>query len=222
MEKGFSLKVDDWYNLHKGFTLTLQPGYTVLVGPNGAGKTTLLAQIEEEAKKRNYKVLRYGDKENGGKHILQKSVSDGDCFKFASLSTCSEGELMAEAFGDMARLIGDTVRDAKKRNIPLFILLDSLDSGTSIDRQRQMMDLFHLIEEDIGVGTGNSEHDIYIINAANSFEIVQGERAIDVRTGQLCEFKNYRQYSNWICSYFKKHSPPKKKPGKTERYRRKK
>jgi len=55
---------------------------------------------------------------------------------------------------------------------------------------------------------------IYIVNAANSFEFIQGVTAIDVRTGQPINFCNYGQYADWVCSYFEAHSGAGKKQHK--------
>ena len=63
----------------------------------------------------------------------------------------SEGERIALSFGDIVPQIGVRVRKDIAENKPLFILLDGLDSGASIDRTRELMSLFELIERDANV-----------------------------------------------------------------------
>ena len=47
------IRIADWHNLHDGFELEIQPGFTALVGPNGAGKTTMLRQIKAFAQEKS-------------------------------------------------------------------------------------------------------------------------------------------------------------------------
>lgn len=198
---GFRCKIEDWYGIHPGFTLSLRPGYTALVGPNGAGKTTLLRQVEEIAKAKGYDVFYYSNQEEGGSTSMERNVMR-DNLEFVATAICSsEGERIAMAFGDILPQLGSRVRKDIAENKPLFILLDGLDSGASIDRTRELMSLFELIERDAGVQPGGAEHEVYILAAVNSYEMAC-RRCVNVRTGESMMFGRYEEYAAFICSFF--------------------
>lgn len=202
MTKGFRCKINDWYGIHQGFNLLLRPGYTALVGPNGAGKSTLLRQIKELAEKRGYDVFWYSNQEDGDTIAMERNVLRGN-MSFVAASLCSsEGERVALSFGDIVPQIGVRVRKDIAENKPLFILLDGLDSGASIDRTRELMGLFELIERDAGVQPGGAEHEVYILAAVNSYEMAR-RLCINARTGESVTFGGYEEYADFICSYFK-------------------
>lgn len=198
---GFRCKIEDWYGIHPGFPLSLRPGYTALVGPNGAGKTTLLRQVEEIAKAKGYDVFYYSNQEDGGSTSMERNMLQ-DNLQFVATAMCSsEGERVAMSFADILPKLGSRVRKDIAEDKPLFILLDGLDSGASIDRTREMMNLFELIERDAGVQPGGAEHEVYILAAVNSYEMAR-RRCINVRTGESMMFGGYEEYANFICSYF--------------------
>ena len=78
-----NVKIEDWYNLHKGFQLTLEPGYTALVGPNGAGKTTILSQLHEFAKKEGIRIWEYSNLRDGGHVAANQYMFSGNIEGFA-------------------------------------------------------------------------------------------------------------------------------------------
>ena len=89
--------------------------------------------------------------------------------------------------------------------MPLFILLDGLDSGASIDRARDLMHLFDLIESEAKTEDGKDTHEIYILVAVNSYELAR-KRCLDVRTREYLSFKSYEEYAEFICNYLPKES----------------
>lgn len=203
-------KITDWYGLHNGYMLNLRPGYTALVGPNGAGKTTLLLQLREIAQKRGWDVLYYSNLEHGGKHAQDQYLVDQDFRKLAMSATCSEGEAVAFNFSNIASKIGAAVRKAIETGTPLLILLDSVDSGISVDQQRALIRFFHLVEKDIGVmAGGNAKHEIYLVVSCNNYELAQN-MCIDVRTGKSFLFHSYKEFADFICNYEDTHPRPKK------------
>lgn len=203
MTTGFRCKVHDMYGLHNGFNLILQPGYTALVGPNGAGKTTMLGQIEEIAKSRGCDVFRYSNLTDGGETAKQKYMLTGDLNSLAQSALSSEGEQLAMNFEKAVKAIGACVRKAIETDSALFVLLDGLDSGASIDRLRSLMDFFELMERDAGVMPGGAEHGLYILAAVNAYELAKA-RCVDVRTGKSVTFGSYEDYSRFICNYLKR------------------
>lgn len=198
---GFRCKIPDWYGIHSGFNLLLRPDYTALVGPNGAGKTTLLLQLEEIAKERGYEVFHYSNLRDGGENARQQYLRE-DSLDYLATSLCSsEGEQLALNFGKIAGKIGGLVRKSVENDTPLFILLDGLDSGASIDRTRELMALFRLMERDADETPGGTEHELYIVAAVNSYELARYS-CVDVRTGKPISFGNYAEYVKYICNYF--------------------
>lgn len=192
-----SIQIKDWFHIHNGFRLEIDTGYTALVGPNGAGKTTILRQLEEQAKDAGAHVFRYDNLNEGGAVARQRYEFQGDVVLMATVMTSSEGEQIAINFGNTVRKLGTAVKQAAKAGKPIFILLDALDSGASIDRIREVRGLFNLISKDAA--------DVYIIAACNSYEMAKGADCVDVRTGEHLRFPDYETYADFICRYFEEH-----------------
>lgn len=195
------IKIEDWHNLHNGIALTLKPGFTAFVGPNGAGKTTLLLQVEEYAKKEKIAVWKYSNLINGGNGARQQYLEQGEMDYLMASAIGSEGEQVAMNFSRMVRDLGNTVRSAVLKHQPLIVLLDAIDSGASIDRARELRDLFDLIEKDT---LNNAE--IYILMAVNHYELAKTPTdCVNARTGQHISFNSYDEYADFICSFEEKY-----------------
>lgn len=191
--------IDDWFDIHKGFDLELKPGYIPLVGPNGAGKTTLLRQLREKFEKHiNFKVFKYNNYSEGGKEAMQKQLACSSSMSYlATLATSSEGEQIAMNFGQECKKLGQAVAECKTEGKNLLVLLDAIDSGTSIDRLKDYISLFDMVANDCV----KSGLDCYILVAVNSYELVKDRLCKDVRTGKDVTFKSYEDYANFICNY---------------------
>lgn len=211
-----SIEIKDWYNLHMGYTLTLEPGLTFLVGPNGAGKTTLLSQIADYAKTNNIGLWQYDNLHDGGQHAVDRYKFQGDFTKIATAMTASEGENVALNFGNQVGEMGQRIGQAASTHQPLIILLDAVDSGASIDRARELAQFLSFVcDKDI-----KDTAEIYIIVAANHYELVKAPaRCINVRTGSLESFSSYDEYAEFICS-FEKQFPRVESEKKGRRRRR--
>lgn len=195
------INIKDVFGIHSGYTLDLQPGYTPLVGPNGAGKTTLLHQLRDYAKAHGILVFEYSNLSDGGGVARQSYMFRGDASLFAASVFSSEGEQIALNFGEAVRKLGAAVKDAQTQGRPLFILLDALDSGASIDRIRELRSFFELVCQDAG-------ETAYIICASNSYELVRSVPAVNVRTGERITFKDYDEYADFVCTFMDKWAPP--------------
>ena len=204
------LKVNDVFGIHSGYMLDLKPGYTPLVGPNGAGKTTLLHQLRDYAKEHGCLVFEYSNLADGGNVAREAYLFKGEAALLAASAFSSEGEQVALNFGQAIRKLGAAVREAKEQGKPLFILLDALDSGASIDRARELREFFDMVCRDAG-------ETAYIVCACNSYELVRGVAGINVRTGKRVRFKDYEEYANFICTFLEKFSSSKQKPEDEER-----
>lgn len=195
------MKIEDRYDLHHGFTLTISPGFTALVGPNGAGKTTLLQQIKEYADREKIDVWEYSNLRDGGRAAIERYTLYGNVQNIAAAMMSSEGECVALNFGNRVGALGQTVRHHVKAEKPLIVLLDSIDSGVSIDRARELRGLFDLIvEHDISEGA-----EIYIIMAVNHYEIANAPvDCVNVRNGKHMKFDSYDKYAEFICEFMEK------------------
>ena len=193
-----SIEIKDWFDLHKGYTLVLDPGLTFLVGPNGAGKTTLLSQIADYAKSNNIGLWQYDNLNDGGQYAVDRYKFQGDFTKIATAMTASEGENVALNFGDKVGEMGQRIGQAASTHQPLVILLDAVDSGASIDRARELAQFLSFVcDRDI-----KDTAEVYIVVAANHYELVKAPaRCINVRTGSLETFPNYDKYAEFICSF---------------------
>lgn len=190
------IKIDDWYDLHNGFTLTLNPGYTAIVGPNGAGKTTLLQQIKEYADKHDIPVWRYSNTWDG---MMAKDtyIMRGQMELAATTMTSSEGEQVAINFGQAVSKLGRFVNKTKnKGEKKIIILLDAIDSGASIDRARDILDFINMVIKD------EKDREVYIVMAVNHYELAKAPiDCVHARTGQHRVFIDYDTYAKFIINF---------------------
>ena len=173
--------------------VTVDPGLTVLVGCNGSGKTTFLSFIKDKLKHEGIPFISYDNYSDGGQMSISRSLMfGGNVNAFATLATSSEGEKIFLNVADFATQIGKFVQ--RYRGVEeLYILLDGIDSGLSIDNVTEIKEqLFRTVLSD------NQEVDIYIIVSANTFEMCFNERCLDVRTGKYRQFKSYPAYRNFV------------------------
>lgn len=193
--------IEDWYDLHKGFTLEIEPGFTALVGPNGAGKTTVLRQIKGYADREGIETWEYSNVLDGGQAAKSRYQFTGDFENLASALMASEGENVALNFSNRVGELGRLVRQAAEEKRQLIVLLDAIDSGASIDRARELRGLFDLIyEQDI-----SKETEVYIIMAVNSYELAKEPAdCVNVRNGKHMQFRSYDSYAKFVCSFEEK------------------
>lgn len=189
-------KINDIYDIHRGYTLDLKPGYTALVGPNGAGKTTLLQQLKEEVKESGNLFVKYDNLNDGGTRSAGEYLFRGDTTAAATVLTSSEGEGIAVNFGKFVQKLGKTVRGAVAAKVEnLFVLVDAYDSGSSIDRIRELRNLVNVIIDDA------APINVFFIASANTFEMAREADCVDVRTGKHMKFADYDAFADFVCNY---------------------
>lgn len=211
-----------------GFTPTkakeieLNTGLTVLVGCNGAGKTTLLRNISEECKKQNIPCLFYDNLHDGGKSSLGEllysdlqeaaylmSSSEGECIK-ANLGRKSKifGEFVEKGIVNdkyyrfskaLSAISGDKEEEIIESNDRVF-LFDAVDSGLSVDSVVEIKSLFDEILDDFK----DSSKNIYIVIAANEYELARNSACFDVNKGEYIRFKDYEEYRSFVINSRKK------------------
>ena len=194
------IKIKDWYDIHSGYTLSLQPGVTALVGPNGAGKTTLLTQLRDYAKNtaraKRFKVLDYSNIVDGGDKAMQSYLSSGDMTRLATSMTSSEGERIIVHLSCFVPKIKPAIEEVEREGKTLLILIDAIDSGMSIDKLRDIAGMLNMIAKDI------EGKNVYLVISTNNYELAKG-RCLNPRTGKYVSFGSYAEYADFICSFKK-------------------
>lgn len=178
--------------------ITIEPGLTVLVGCNGSGKSTFLHTIESTLRKERIPTIFFDNLRSGGSKSISEAIFYGDINRAACSLTSSEGENISLNVGNVASQVGTLVRRTQQSNIEnkeIWLLLDAVDSGLSIDNIRELKeDFFQLVMRDCK----ESNIKLYIVAAANEYELVAGERCLDARANKTIFFKSYDEYANYV------------------------
>lgn len=174
--------------------ITIETGLTVLVGCNGAGKSTLISYIKEELDKKDIPAFMYDNVSDGGDSSFSNALFRDQISLVAALLCSSEGEKINLNIQQAAGQLGRFVRRNQDKS-EIWILFDAIDSGFSIDNIQEVKnDLFTSIISDCK----SKEIDVYIVISANSYEMVSGERCMDVWDGKYVRFNNYDEYKEFI------------------------
>lgn len=197
--------------------IDIQPGLTVLVGCNGAGKTTLLLNIKDHCKKNDIPCLSYNNLHDGGSNAMSSLFYFGDYAGGADLFTSSEGEGIKINIGMKSSTYKEFIQngyvnDRQYRLKRAFMedfdenvvdvieckdrvfLFDAVDSGLSVDSVVEIKDLFDLMLED----NKDLDRNIYIVIAANEYELARNADCFDVNAGCYVKFSDYEEYRNFI------------------------
>lgn len=203
------IKISDDYNgvkIHKRKTTSysLLPGVTCLVGCNGYGKSTTSKEIRDWLTKNSYKYVDFDNTVHGGSSMKAKCIQSGDFKTLATFMESSEGEGLIVSFSTYVKKIGAAVTKCIKDQKPLFVFLDAIDSGISIDNTRDIRRfLFKVIED-----TSKNNVSAFIIITANTFEMCRSDtlepdqidkfRCLDPYDFKHKTFKNYPRYEKYI------------------------
>jgi archaellum biogenesis ATPase FlaH len=178
-------------------TLNIEPGFTALVGCNGYGKSTLLHIIEDYCA--DNAIAHYVFDARTIKDKLRYQMECNPYMGIEGIAQSlahnheSEGEYIYSSLGYFASEMGAVVREAKDK---CFILIDSLDSGLSIDMIETIKDFFLetvLAEENVPRGV-----EMYVVVTANSYELAKDTTCIDVRSGSSLLFDDYEDYVDFV------------------------
>ena len=196
--------IRDYYDrdekIYDKTSVEFKPGLTVLVGCNGSGKTTLLRQIKEVCKKNKLPAMEFDNYHDGGSSATSYAGFVGDYSKVAKDLCSSEGEKISGNMAMVAGRIGRFVRDNSDAE-KLFILLDAVDSGLSVDNVIELKrDLFSFVIADCT----DKGIEIYLIVSANEYELARGEQCFDVSSCKYVKINSYDEYRDVIIETRKK------------------
>lgn len=199
-------------DIFKKRKIELKSGVTVLVGCNGSGKTTLLNELKYNLEKEGIPVIHFDNLHDGGSSSISEDLFYGRTEWGATALCSSEGENIVLNLCKLSSRLGYFVSTGKDKNrnrleelfekknseekesIPeRWILLDAIDSGLSIDNIIDVKKyLFKTILEK------NFGNKVFIIVAANSYELAREEQCFDVMEGKYVNFNNYDEYKQFI------------------------
>ena len=181
------------------------------IGCNGAGKSTLLEQIEDKLRKQNF--IEVKDVSNPFYNILEKKKDkyngfivhfDADfevfesveahAFDFLNDMSSSTGEALFNKFCNAASAIGRITRKAKEMNVPLILLWDDCDVGTSIDVQDEILNFLTFVKNEMI--KENIEYSIVL--TANSYELCKTFDCYDCNTLKQVKFNTYDKYKKFV------------------------
>ena len=88
--------------------------------------------------------------------------------------------------------LGNFIRKNKDEEY-IFVLIDAIDSGLSIDNIEEVKNLLNIVKNDCG-------DNLYIVVSANNYSLVEGEKCIDVKNNKEIMFSDYLEYKKFILS----------------------
>lgn len=187
----------DGMRLYSHKDITFKPGFTTLVGCNGSGKTTLMMLLKEQLEcDKNVLLFSYNDRQNGGSNLMEAMTFYGDMSGVANMFSSSEGERIIYGVGNFAKGLRHRIKKSNPKEV--WILLDAVGSGLSIDGIRDIKDLANAVIED------NTGIDVYFVVSTNEYEFSIGCDSIDVTTFSHITFDDYTEYQNFILKTYKK------------------
>lgn len=199
MSRSFKV-AKDYYDadakiFNKG-TVTIEPGVTILVGCNGTGKSTLINHIRRELEMNKIPHIHFNNLTDGGHTAMDAAAFVGNMSFVLDCAFKSEGEVIHINISRIANKCGNLMSYAIAKGYKeIWLLVDALDSGFSIDNIIDVKDnLFNVMIED-----GKSKGiDVYIVAAANSYEMVRDQNCYDVYHCKYVTFKTYNSYRKFI------------------------
>lgn len=217
MSREFKMKTRDpretGYPVYKHTKFTINPGLTVLTGCNGAGKTTLIQVIKDHLKQNDILFTHYDNHKDGGSYAQSVALADGRADVVFGLMSSSEGEGININLRDiLGRVIKYTQtlnpRDLRSRDErfdffrkeiefktdEVWVMLDASDSGMSIDAVINLKFVLHELER-LLIEKGKV---VYIIVAANEYEMCVDEQCLDVKGLRYHTYKTYKLYKRAI------------------------
>ena len=190
-----NILVQNYYNLYQNPNFQFNEGINIIIGKNGSGKTTLIMEMQEELKHKDIPYYEYRNEDYEGK-TKQQFLEDGDMKKLVRSIYNSEGQEIKFNFSLQVDKLGQFIRDNIQSNhTEVFVLMDGMDSGLSIDGIDEILDLFNKL-----VIPDCKKHNMkcYVVITANCYEFVRNNKCINVTTGEEVTFDSYENYRDYI------------------------
>lgn len=187
-------------NIYEHKTVTLNPGFTVLVGCNGSGKTTMLRQIKRYCENNDIPVISFDNYKEGGSHAMSKWGFYGQFDLLSEAMISSEGECINIKISEHAANIGRFIRD-NSTSKEVVILLDAIDSGLSVD---YVVEVKELLIKTIIQDCETKGITPYIIASANEYELARGEQCLVAAKCEYVSIKSYDKYRKIVIETRKK------------------
>lgn len=175
----------------------LNPGITTLIGCNGSGKSTWIKEMIKQLNKDKVPYWSYQAINQSGNVVrdaMSQASNANDLDSVALAKFSSEGESMFNNFGFYLKSLGRFISKECKDANEAWVFLDSFDSGMSIDNIEEFKKF--LIETFLP--TCREDLDVYVIIAANDYNLQQSFRALAVQTGEYMQFTDYEAYESFI------------------------
>lgn len=177
--------------VYKKATHSFKPGVTVLVGCNGSGKTTLLRTVQDILNEERIPVYEYNNLSSGGNNARESALFYGRLELLVEQMTSSEGENIIINIGTMAQKLGNFVkRQVDKDKKEIWILLDAIDSGLSIDYIEEVKDFIH----NTLLKSMPNDLDCYILISSNNYELCVGEQCYNAQECKYIEIDSYENF----------------------------
>ncbi len=212
--------IKDYYEknefLYEKDTIIFKEGLTVLVGCNGSGKTTLFNQIERILRDdKTVFLMKYDNLHQGGSNKIGELAFKNNMEEVALRVMSSEGENIYYNIGEIINKLGTAIRGSKINKKKIFLLLDAVDSGLSID---YCSELSEIINDLIIPDAKKSDIKLYIIASTNTYELVRNNECFDIQHSKYIKFKDYEEYRDFILKSreFKDNRDKNKKGGNDE------
>lgn len=185
---------DDRRVFYKDRRFDFDYGVNVLVGCNGTGKSTVISLLKDKLKEENKPCLVFDCKRE---HNWYKDslIQDEDYSTLATYITSSEGECTNVILHSFVRKLLGFFKKYPEGD--KFILLDSIDSGYSLDN---VIEFNKFLVDTVCKGRDN---DVYFIVSTNAYEMVEGNQCFYARTGEKKTFNSYEEYRKFILKSFK-------------------
>lgn len=219
MNRTFKIEKEPYEEGQKIFEysqLTVEEGINILVGCNGSGKSTLLNTIKYDLETNHIPVIAYDNLHDGGSSSRQDAVLDEDFYKLSVMMSSSEGQNIGINIKTFESKFDEFMRTGEVRTkysglVDLFakaagaekedivtkerwILFDAVDSGLSID----MIFIFKDMLQNAVDYFKKNDYNLFIVVAANSFELAKDMKCIDVVTGKQISFEDYLDYRQFV------------------------